>query len=94
MRIILNGQQAFGAEVLKALLARGAAGAAVYGAPHRRGRAPDPLKQAALDAGIPVEQPESFKDEETASRIRSWDPDLMVMAFVTLPIPTIDGKGP
>ena len=87
VRIILNGQQAFGAEVLKALLARGEDIVAVYCAPDRPGRGADPLKQAALDAGIPVEQPESFKDEETASRIGSWDADLMVMAFVTLIVP-------
>jgi methionyl-tRNA formyltransferase len=87
VRIIVNGQQAFGAEVLKALLERGEDVVAVYCAPDRPGRGADPLKQAAVDAGIPVEQPESFKDEETASRIRSWEPDLMVMAFVTLIVP-------
>jgi methionyl-tRNA formyltransferase len=87
VRIILNGQQAFGADVLKALVDRGEEIVAVYCAPDRPGRGADPLKEAALEAGIPVEQPDSFKEPETARKMKTWDADLMVMAFVTLIVP-------
>jgi methionyl-tRNA formyltransferase len=87
MRIIVNGQQAFGAEVLKALLERGEEVVAVYCAPDREGRPPDPLAEAAREASILVHQPASFKDEETARGIAELEPDLMVMAFVTLFVP-------
>jgi methionyl-tRNA formyltransferase len=87
MRIVVNGQQAFGAEVLKALLEHGEDVVAVYCAPDKEGRPPDPLAEAAREAGIPVRQPASFKDEETARGIAELEPDLMVMAFVTLFVP-------
>jgi methionyl-tRNA formyltransferase len=87
MRIVVNGQQAFGAEVLKALTARGEDVVAVYCAPDKEGRPPDPLAEAAREAGIPVRQPESFKDEEAARGLAELEPDLMVMAFVTLFVP-------
>jgi len=87
MRIVVNGQQAFGAEVLKALIDRGEDVVAVFCAPDKEGRPRDPLAEAADEAGIPVHQPASFKDEETARQIAALEPDLMVMAFVTLIVP-------
>ena len=48
MRIVVNGQQAFGADVLKALLERGEDVVAVYCAPDKEGRPPDPLAEARL----------------------------------------------
>jgi methionyl-tRNA formyltransferase len=87
MRIVVNGQQAFGAEVLKALMERGEDVVAVFCAPDKEGRPRDPLAEAADEAGIPVHQPASFKDEETARQIAALEPDLMVMAFVTLIVP-------
>jgi methionyl-tRNA formyltransferase len=87
MRIVVNGQQAFGAEVLKALVDRGEDVVGVLCAPDREGREPDPLKQAARDAGIPVRQPESFKQPGAAAELAAVEPDLMVMAFVTLFVP-------
>ena len=88
MRIVVNGQQAFGAEVLKALLAHGRDEVvAVYCAPDKEGRPPDPLADAGREAGIEVRQPESFEAEEVAAGLRALEPDLMVMAFVTLFVP-------
>jgi methionyl-tRNA formyltransferase len=87
MRIVVNGQQAFGAEVLKALVERGEEVVAAFCAPDKEGRPRDPLADAADEAGIPVHQPASFKDEETARQIAALEPDLMVMAFVTLIVP-------
>lgn len=87
VRIVVNGQQAFGAEVFKSLLERGEDVVAVYCAPDRPGAGPDPLRQAAEAAGVPVRQPASFKDESVARELAALKPDLMVMAFVTLLVP-------
>ncbi|MDP9377534.1 MAG: methionyl-tRNA formyltransferase [Actinomycetota bacterium] len=87
MRIVVNGQQAFGAEVFNALLKRGEDVVAVYCAPDKPGAGPDPLRQAAEAAGVPVRQPASFKTPEAVEEMQSLSPDLMVMAFVTLFVP-------
>jgi len=87
MRIVVNGQQAFGAAVLEALLERGEDVVAVYCAPDKEGRPPDPLAEAARKAGIELRQPHSFETETAAAEMAELRPDLMVMAFVTLFIP-------
>ena len=87
MRIVVNGQQDFGAEVLKALLDRGEDVVAVYCAPDKDGRPPDPLAEAAREAGLEVRQPESFETEDAAAELAGLEPDLMVMAFVILKVP-------
>ncbi len=87
MRIVVNGQQAFGKAVLEALLERGEEVVAVYCAPDKEGRPLDPLKQAALDHGISVYQPASFKDPAAVEALRSMKPDLGVMAYVILFVP-------
>ena len=87
MRIIVNGQQAFGAEVFNALRERGHDVVAVYCAPDRPGAGPDPLRVAAEAAGVGVRQPASFKDPDVARGVEELAPDLMVMAFVTLFVP-------
>ena len=87
MRIIVNGQQAFGKSVLEALLARGEEVVGVYCAPDKTGRRPDPLKECALERGISVFQPRSFRRPEVHEQIASLAPDLCVMAYVTLFVP-------
>ena len=87
MRIVVNGQQAFGAEVLKALLERGEDVVAVYCAPDKEGRPPDPLAEAAREAGLELRQPESFETDDAAAELAGLEPDLMVMAFVILKVP-------
>ena len=87
MRIALIGQQAFGKAVLEALLERGEEVIAVYCAPDREGRRPDPLKEAALERGIPLQQPPSYKEPAVWEEYRAMKPDLGVMAFVTLFVP-------
>ncbi len=54
MRIVVHGQQAFGKAVLEALLKRGDEVIAVYVAPEKEGAKADPLKEAALAAGLQV----------------------------------------
>jgi methionyl-tRNA formyltransferase len=87
MRIVVNGQQAFGADVLKALLERGEEVVAVYCAPDKAGGSPDPLAEAAREAGIELRQPESFGTDEAPGELAALEPDLMVMAFVILMVP-------
>ncbi len=87
MRLIVMGQQAFGKAVLEALLARGDEVVAVYCAPDKEGRPADPIKEAALEKGLPVHQPASFKDPAVLDEIRALDADLCVMAFVTIFVP-------
>jgi methionyl-tRNA formyltransferase len=87
MRIIVNGQQAFGKAVLEALLERGEDIVAVYSSPDKEGRPPDPLKVFAEEKGLPVYQPASFKKPEVWDEMRALEPDLGVMAYVTLFVP-------
>ena len=87
MRIIVNGQQAFGQAVLEALLQRGEEIIGVYCAPDKEGRPVDPLKTYALEQGLPLFQPKSFKKPEVWEQIRDLKPDLGVMAYVTLFVP-------
>lgn len=88
MRIIVNGQQAFGKAALEAILKQGRDEVvAVYTAPDKEGRPFDPLKQAALDHGIPLYQPASYKEPKVLDQMRALKPDLMVMAYVTIFIP-------
>jgi methionyl-tRNA formyltransferase len=82
MRIIVNGQQAFGKAVLDALIERGEDVIAVYGPADKDGRV-DPLTQAARDHGLPVYSPKSFKTDEVVEELKALKPDLGVMAFVT-----------
>ena len=87
MRIVVHGQQAFGKAVLEALLERNEDVVGVCCAPDREGRPTDPLKELALDKGLPVHQPTSWKTDEALELMRSFDPDLCVMAYVTLLVP-------
>ena len=84
MRIIVNGQQAFGKAVLEALLDRGDEVVAVFCAPDSEGRPADPIKEAALERGLALHQPASYKDEATLQAMRDLQPDLMVMAYVVV----------
>ena len=87
MRIVVHGQQAFGKAVLEALIKRGENVVGVYVAPEKPGARPDPLKEAALAANLPVFQPESYRDPKVWEQFKSLKPDLQVMAFVTLFVP-------
>ncbi len=75
MRIVVHGQQAFGKAVLEALLKRGDEVVAVYAAPEKPGQKIDPLKEAALAAGLPVHQPASYRKPEVWEQFRALAPD-------------------
>lgn len=87
MRIVLIGQAAFGAGVLEALQKKGETITAVYTPPDSAGGRPDPLKEAAQTAGIPVHQPAGYKDDRTFEAFSRLDADLCILAFVTDIIP-------
>ncbi|MGH6946434.1 MAG: methionyl-tRNA formyltransferase [Kiloniellales bacterium] len=89
MRIVFNGQQAFGKAVLEEILKQGKDEVvAVYCAPDREGRPVDPLKELAASKGLTVKQPPSFKDPAVAQEMKALKPDIGVMAYVTLFIPS------
>ena len=87
MRIIVNGQQAFGKAVLDALVARGEEVVGVFCEPDKEGRPADPIKAFAEEKGLPVFQPKSYRKPETHEQMASLSPDLCVMAYVTLFVP-------
>jgi methionyl-tRNA formyltransferase len=87
MRIVVNGQQAFGKAVLEALLQRGDNVVAAYCPEDQPGKPPDPVKELALARGLPVFQPASFKGQAAADALASLEPDLGIMAFVTKIVP-------
>ena len=88
MRIVINGQQAFGKTVLDRLIERKENVVAVYCPEDGPGGRADPLKEAALARDLPVHQPASFKTPEAAETLRALQPDLCVMAFVTKIVPS------
>ena len=87
MRIVVHGQQAFGKSVLEALLNRGEDVIAVYCGPEKEGAKIDPLKELALEKGLPVYQPKSFRKQEVWDEFAALKPDVCVMAYVTLFVP-------
>ena len=76
MRIIVNGQQAYGQAVLEALLERGEEVVGVYTAPDKEGRKADPLKEYALSKDLPVFQPTSLKNKDVWDQMAALKPDL------------------
>ena len=69
------------ATCLKKILADGFDVVGVYTQPDRpKGRGmklvASPVKQVAVDAGIPVFQPENFREEETVQQLRDLKPDV------------------
>ncbi|MCH8497699.1 MAG: methionyl-tRNA formyltransferase [Marinobacter sp.] len=92
MRIVFAGTPAFAATALQALLNQGHQVVAVYTQPDRpagRGRKlmPSPVKQVALDAAIPVMQPENFRQQEDRDALAALQPDLMIVAAYGLILP-------
>ena len=87
MRIVVHGQQAFGRAVLERLVERGEDVVGAFCAPDRDGRPDDPLKEFALEKGLTLHQPASWKTEDAAELMQSFAPDLCVMAYVTLFVP-------
>ena len=81
MRIVVIGQAAFGRDVFDALRE---AGENVVGVstPRERSR-PDPLFEAATEAGLPIIATPDLRKEEPFQQYLDLKPDLLVFAFVT-----------
>jgi methionyl-tRNA formyltransferase len=84
-RIVFFGTPQFAVPSLRALLAGPDHVVGVVCQPDKpagRGQhvTPPPVKQAALDAGVPVLQPEKVRAPEFLDALRAWAPDLVVVA--------------
>ena len=91
-RIVFAGTPEFSVPPLRALLASGHKVVGVYSQPDRpagRGRklTPGPVKEVAVDAGIPVFQPANFKDPAAVAALAALDADLMVVVAYGLLLP-------
>ncbi len=92
MRIVFAGTPEFAAVSLRALLVAGRRPVAVYTQPDRpsgRGRllTASAIKQVALAAGLPVEQPAALRDPATQETLAAHAPDLLVVAAYGLLLP-------
>lgn len=85
MRIVFMGTPDFAVPSLEALLKRGHEIVAVYTQPDKpKGRGhkllPPPVKELAMQHGIPVYQPVSLRKEEAIEELRALQPELIVVA--------------
>jgi methionyl-tRNA formyltransferase len=92
MRIIFAGTPEFAVPSLRALLKGAHQVVAVYTQPDRpagRGRKlrAGPVKEVALEQGIPVEQPLTLKTPEAQAALAAYAPDLMVVVAYGLILP-------
>ncbi|NOQ77411.1 MAG: methionyl-tRNA formyltransferase [Methylococcaceae bacterium] len=92
MKIIFSGTPDFAVPALQMLLDSKHEVCAVYTQPDRpsgRGRklTPSPVKKLALEANIPVLQPESLKIEEDIKQLEAFDADLMIVVAYGLMLP-------
>ena len=81
MRIVFMGTPDIAATCLKKILDDGFEVVGVYTQPDRpKGRGmklvASPVKEVALAAGIPVYQPENFREEESVEALRALKPDV------------------
>lgn len=81
MRVVFMGTPDIAATCLKKILSDGFEVVGVYTQPDRpKGRGmkmvASPVKEVALAAGIPVFQPDSFREEETVEALRELKPDV------------------
>lgn len=92
LRLVFAGTPEFAVPCFAACRASGAEVVAVYTQPDRpagRGRklSPSPVKQAAIAAGIAVEQPESLKSAEARQTLAGYQADLLVVVAYGLILP-------
>ena len=92
MKIVFAGTPVFSVPALQVLLDGPHPVVAVYTQPDRpagRGRrtTASPVKQRAIEAGIPVRQPASLKTTDEQRQLAAWQPDLMVVVAYGLILP-------
>jgi len=84
MRVVFMGTPDIGATCLKKILEDGFEVVGVYTQPDRpKGRGmkmvASPVKEVALAAGLPVFQPEDFREDETVEQFRQLQPDVVAV---------------
>ena len=84
MRVVFMGTPDIAATCLKKIIADGFDLVGVYTQPDRpKGRGMkmvySPVKEVALAAGLPVFQPEHFRDDETVEQLRALNPDVVAV---------------
>lgn len=84
IRTVFMGTPEFAVPTLKGLLAAGVNLVGVYTQPDRpkgRGKkmAASPVKNVALEEGLPVFQPQKLRDPEAVEQLRALEPDLIVV---------------
>ncbi len=84
MRVVFMGTPEIAATCLKKILADGFQVVGVYTQPDRpRGRGMklvcSPVKEVAAARGLPVFQPENFREEETVAQLRALKPDAVAV---------------
>ncbi|MCY1339398.1 Methionyl-tRNA formyltransferase [compost metagenome] len=94
LRLVFAGTPEFAAEHLKALLDSPHRIVAVYTQPDRpagRGQKlmPSPVKQLAMEHGIPVLQPPTLRDPAAQAELKALDADLMVVVAYGLILPQV-----
>ena len=87
MRIILVGQAAFAEKTLEKLIDKGEKVVAVSCPMDPPNGKFDPVKQKAIQLGIPVRQHKSFKAPEVCDEFVALNADLAILAFVTQIVP-------
>lgn len=99
LRVIYAGTPFFSVAALQALIMSAHEVVAVYTQPDRpagrgRGLMASPVKEKALEYGIPVFQPESLKDQQAQDQLKALDADLMVVTAYGLLLPAAVLKAP
>ena len=94
LRVIYAGTPEFAVPALRSLFESAHEVVAVYTQPDRpagRGRKlqASPVKQLAVEATVPVEQPENFRDEEVCQQLADYDADVMVVAAYGIILPQV-----
>jgi methionyl-tRNA formyltransferase len=92
LRVVFAGTPEFAARALQALIDSPHTIAAVYTQPDRpagRGQQlrASPVKQLALEHGLPVEQPLSLRDADAQAQLASYQADVMVVVAYGLILP-------
>jgi len=88
MRIILIGQAAFAEKTLEKLVGKGEEVVALYCPLDPPSGKFDPVKQKALQLGIPVRQHKSLKAPAVREEFIALNADLAILAFVTQIVPS------
>jgi len=88
LRIVFIGQAPFGKDCLETLLNQGENVVGVLTSADKPGqKKPNPVKEFALKAGLPLLQPQRLKDPEAYEWVKGLRPDLLVLAYVTDIVP-------